>query len=136
MDLIDDTVGKTPGDLLNYLILQRRSEALEALQKYMHRKFGAQGNPPTHDLRSKIVALFYDLQAALKRTKTKKVEGKEYTEYDAIRSQVMVDDDINVNIKALESMLEWLDDKKISRPDMHRTYERSRVEVENQFKGL
>lgn len=127
----ESTVATPPGEVMKIVVLERREQCIEALESYFHTE-GA-GLDASHKLmtvRSRILALWYQVKAMAKR----RLKPEEYEE-------VVTDFG---NLKAQEEQLlmafDWLnqfvDDMGLTYIDSRERYDRRRVEDTNTKKGL
>ena len=118
------TVSASAIDILRILILQRRNDVIDAFEQY--RKIEKHSNPDTAIIRSRLISLFMEIQAMLKR------KLKEYEELcELIQSEEF--DSLEV---AFFLINEFLDDNKLIRIDNRKIYDSTRAASEDEEKGL
>lgn len=121
------TIGTPASDIIRVAILERRSYFIDALEAY--HKIKSQGiETNTSILKSRLLALFLELQPAIERHKA----TEHYEQLiDRIRSNEYED-----LYEAFLVINRWLDQTKLIRIDNIQTYDRTRVEEENKISGL
>ncbi len=124
----DSTIGTPAVDIERISILQRRYHLIEAYEEYKIKKyFGSQ--IPIHVVRARMLSLFIEIQATLKRRLKK-------NEYDELRKKVIsektTDDEV---YELIETINEELDEMRLTRVDTQKVYDSTDVEAENEVKG-
>jgi len=123
----ETTVGTPAIDIVRVLILQRRADLFEAWEDYKKKSYaGIEKNTPI--IRARLFTLFMEIQAAQKR----RLKDEDYLE---LIRKVKSD-----NIEELETVTfeinEFLDSIKLITVDTKKTYDSTRVEVEDKMKKL
>lgn len=121
------TIGTPSTEVVKILILQRRYDLFEALEKYNKLQNQQQEADPS-TLRARLFTLFLEIQAGLKRRLNK-------AEYDKLIKQIAGEDEAEI-MKAIYRINEELDKINLTKIDTKRVYDTTRVEVENRIKGL
>lgn len=126
----DATVATPPGDVVKIVVLERREQCIEAIEKY-YETLGA--NVDAHHklmtLRARIMAFWYQVQAMAKR----RLQAKEYEEVEESFEQAKEEDEL---IAAFEWLNGFVDDMGLTFIDSRAKYDRTRVEDANMKKGL
>jgi len=131
----DATVGTPPLDLVRILILQRHYDVLEALELYFKQKYNGQ-EMNIGLLRARMITLFYQLQAVLKR-KLKETNKNKKTEYQILFEQVsnegeVLEEDI---LSAFETINTLLDDLHLTRFDTKLNIRSASAVVQDKARG-
>jgi len=124
----ESTITTAPQDIVKIMILERRKYVCDAMEHY----FKQEGNgisPSLSLVRSRMIALFYEIQASLKRDKDK-------NEYEEIKKQIFESKDIEELQTSLGELNKWFDDKRLTRIDTIKNYDSTNVETENREKGV
>jgi len=125
----ETTVGTPAVDVVRILILQRRADCIEALEKYKKEDF-AGITPNIALLKSRIYGLFLEIQGALKRKLEKNKE-----QYEQLIQKINSN-----NIKDIEEAFfylnEYLDRINLTKIDNKKEYDRSSFEKDNKEQGL
>ena len=121
-----ETITTAPKDLLKIMILERWNNCIEAFESFDRRiNKGYEGD--TYELKARLKALFNILSSPIKKSDPKLFEEL----------------DISFRSISYESMLviynrlsDWLNDKELINVFTGKRYDSTRVEVENNAKGL
>lgn len=133
----ETTVATPPGEIVKVVILERREQVIESLESF-HGKEGAniEMQHIRHVLRSRIMALWYQLQAMVKR-RLKDAKGTEKEpSYEMIKEAITNAANEQEIIGAFEWMNEFIDDMGLTFIDARPRYKREIVEDANLKKGL
>ena len=121
------TIGTPSTEVVKILILQRRYDLMESLEKH-NRLQNQNQDSDTSTLRARLFTLFMEIQAGLKR----RLPTKEYTELlDWMNSEEETD-----IMQAVYKINEELDKINLTKIDTKKVYDSTRVEKENRMKGL
>jgi hypothetical protein len=129
----DSQTVSTPALNINkVLIIQRRAELIDALEQY---KISVYANAPNQKfkaiLRGKLNSLFTEIKSMLKRKYDKKEEGN----YQKLKTLIESDDTYDT-YEALDKINDFLDELDLTRIDVRRQIDTSKIEEMNQYKGL
>jgi len=128
VDFNNDTTITTPAsEIVKILILQRRNDFIEANEVYLREKYSGI-ETPDHIIRARLMSLFLEIQAALKRNKKK-------DDYDEITALIQSDDYKDL-LKAYTILNTWLDESRLIRIDTRQQYDRTIAENENESYNL
>ena len=128
VDFNNDTTIATPaGEIIKVAILERRSYFIDALEAY-HKQKTPGIETHTSILKSRLLALYLELQPALERHKSPEHLAELI---DRIRSNEYED-----LYEAFLIINRWLDKTKLTRVDTRETYDRRRAEEENKVYGI
>jgi len=127
------TTATPPADLLKIMILQRREDALQAIESFYQLSFTG-ATPPNHIVRSRIISLYIDLEPCLRRSMPDDKTGIN-SELNKISSRVF-GEDVEKCILGFRDLNNLLDQLNITRVDTRKKIDTSRVENENEAKGL
>lgn len=110
VDFNNEATVSTPAvDVVRILILQRRSDLFEALERYNKTEYqGAQSDISI--VRARLVSLFMELQAGIRR------RTKDDKEYIKLKSKIYSSNPDNI-LEAIEYLNGYLDDMKLTRVD-------------------
>jgi hypothetical protein len=125
----ETTIGTPAPEVQKILILQRRNDLIDSLEAY--EKIVRQNssiNTGTFIVASRAKALFYEIQAILKRSSTEE-------EYERLLS-MLSSEDFPYLEEAYYTMNQFLDEKRIIRIDTKRQYDTSRVDQEDKSNEL
>ena len=124
---VSQTTTTPPSDLLKIMILNRRDDALLSIESYYKYLF-QDVIPPSHIVRSRVISLFFDLEAYFYRVldtdKYKKLQEKIFS------------NDVNIVIKAFRELNQKMDELNLIRFDTKTKIDITRVESENMEKSL
>ena len=125
----ETTIGTPALDIVRVLILQARNNVFEALEDYNKKE--AQGiDTGLHIVRARLCTWFIEHQAYLKRT----LPGDDYPK---LYAEIMKN---NLNKARIMEIIEFLngvlDNLNITKLDIKRRYDRTRVEEENKIEGI
>lgn len=125
----ETTVGMPAVDVERILILERRYNLFEALEKFNRaRMIGAEGDMSI--VRSRLFSMFLEIDALLAR------QMKE-TEFNKLKDQVIKTEASEQEmLEAVTTINKILDKVQLTRIDTRIRYDSTRVEVENQHKSL
>ena len=127
----EQTVSTPATELVKVLILQRRNDLIDAMEKFNTDLYlGVQGTA-TSMVRSRLISLFFEIQPILKRKMTNEV-------YNKLKDTIFFEDDLDsMKIrKAVIELNEFIDEIKITRIDTRKQYDRTIVESQNKEHGL
>lgn len=122
----ETTISIAAIDIERVSILQRRYDVIEALEDYKKKRYGGAGAPLSY-VRARLLSLFIELQAFLKR----KLSEKEYGE---LQNTCFNSKDEMELVEALFTINEILDSVRLIRVDTQKTYDGTNVEEENKMK--
>ncbi|GAJ07916.1 unnamed protein product [marine sediment metagenome] len=128
----DSTVGVPATDVQRISILQRRYELIESLEDYKKKKF-ANTNCGMGLLRARLISLFVELQATLKRRWNNK---NDKDKYDKIKKACFESTEEEKIIESIFIINEELDEMRLTRIDTQKKYDGGDVEAENKEKGF
>lgn len=121
------TVGTPATEVVKILLLQRRYDLMEALEKYYKDKF-QQTETDLTIVKARLLTLFLEMQAGLKRRLKK-------TEYDLLIQKINADTESELN-EAILTLNEELDKINLTKIDTRKVFDTSRALLENKVKGL
>lgn len=123
------TVGMPAVDVERILILERRYNLLEALEKFNRaRLMNAEGDISI--VRARLCSMFLEIDALLERQMKEK-------EFKKLKDQVMGTESTEEQmLESIYTINKILDQVQLTRIDTRIKYDRTRVEVENKNKGL
>lgn len=104
----NESMGLSPEDTLRRLILEKRESVLSCINKYQEYRAHGASYPITY-IRSNLIALFFELQASLKRCLKKE-------EYELVKENIH-SSKYELLIDGYMSINEWLDEKNLTRLD-------------------
>jgi hypothetical protein len=125
VDFRSDATVTTPSwELLKILALEKRENLMLAIEFYFKHKYDEQALEQDLDMiRSRLWCLYYELEAWLKRSYA-------HAELDAVH--------LKIDSKSADEVFEvvtflnkFMDDKKLTRIDNLKSFDRTRVELEN-----
>lgn len=123
----ESTITTPASEIVKILILQRRYDLFEAVEKFQKQK--AVGTDPDISLlKSRLYTLYLEVQSALKR-KLKKED------YNILREKILSDSETTL-FEAVDSINDFLDSIRLTVIDTRKVYDSTRVETENRAKGL
>ena len=137
----DATVGIPATDIEKISILQRRYDLIEAIEAYYKNKFkGIAGE--TSIISARLMSLFYEIQAMLKRRHTPKAKKKGAATkaddtFEKIKkvctstTTIKIEDVVNV----LELINDELDVVRLTRIDTQKVYDETDIEEELKEQG-
>jgi len=123
----ETTVGTPAVDVVRILILQRRADLFEAVEKYNKQSYQGQ-QADLSIVRARLKSLFLEIQAALKRRLKPDV-------YKELMQKIEQDDEEKI-MEAIYFLNEHLDNMRLTRIDTKTQYDSTRVEIENKAKRL
>lgn len=125
----ETTVGMPAVDVERILILERRYNLFEALEKFNRsRMIGAEGDMSI--VRARLFSMFLEIDAMLKR----QMQDEDFTK---LKRQIMSTDATEEEmLTSIQTINEILDKVQLTRIDTRIRYDSRRVEVENDQKGL
>lgn len=131
----ETTVGTPPGDVVKIVVLERREQVIEALEKYHWIESADQDTTHKKDiLRARIMAFWYQLQAMAKRRLKNQKEGE--PTYEEVKEAITAAKEESELIEAYEWMNEFVDDLGLTVIDSRPKYDRSIAEEANEKKGM
>jgi len=122
-----ETTSTPPSDILKIMILQRRDDALSAIESYYKYMYSG-ATPPSHIVRSRVGSLFFDLEPCLRRS----LSAGDYKHL----SDYIFSDKAAIVILGFRELNAVLDQLKITRLDNNPRIDTTIVENENSIKGL
>lgn len=132
----ETTVGTPPGEVVKIVVLERREQVIEALEKYHWTESSDQDTTHKKDiLRARIMAFWYQLQAMVKR-RLAKTQAEGAPSYDDVKEAITGAKEEDELIGAYEWMNEFVDDLGLTVIDSRPKYDRSIAEDANQKKGM
>lgn len=120
------TIGTPAVDVVRILILQRRSDFIEALERYNKMEY-QNTSPDISIVKARLVSLFLELQAGLKR----RLKKESYTE---LMAKVYHEDMAQV-LEAFNYLNEYLDDIRLTRLDNRPKADKTKWEDVNKAYG-
>lgn len=125
----DTTVGMPAIDIQRVVILERRYNLFEALEKFNRaRMIGAEGDLSI--VRSRLFSLFIEIDALLNR-------HMPAMEFKELKSKVSASESTEeAMLEAIYKINELLDKVQLTKIDTRIRYDSRRAEVENEAKGL
>ena len=133
----DSTVSTPPGDVVKIVVLERREQVIEALESYHHTDFSKQDT--SHKLailHSRIMALWYQIQAMVYRRTIKAKGTEEDPSYAMIERKVLGAKTQDQMVEVFEWMNCFIDDMGLTFIDSRPRFDRTRVEQTNLRMGL
>lgn len=122
-----NTIGTPPRDIIKIQILQRRSDLFSAIEEYD--KALAQGTDTgTHYIKSRLLALFLEISAMLKR--------KDAQRYKDIRATLGSNVDYETLLNLTYEFNLLLDAWDLTKIDTRKNYDTKNVTLEDGEKGL
>ncbi len=122
------TIGIPATDIEKVSILQRRYDVIEALEQFKQKKYN-KINAPISPVRARLLSLFIELQATLKRRLGKK-------DYKKLRRAILSVDKEEALLNIIERINDVLDEIRLTRIDTQKVYNSQSVEDENKEKGF
>jgi len=128
------TITRPAIDIERVIVLQRRHDCIEAYEGYNKTIMnGAQAQDS--NFRSRVLSLFIELKASL--TRKYPVNKKEETDVSVTEMQeAIMKGDLEKVFEVFDKINNYLDEIKLTRLDIHKVYDSTRVEVENREKKL
>ena len=125
----ETTIGTPALDIVRVLILQARANVFEALEDY-HKKESQGIDQGLHIVRARLITWFLEHQAYLKRI----LKEEDYRKL----SKDLTDNNINKTriLDTIYLLNEILDSLNLTKLDIKRRYDRTRVEEENKIEGI
>lgn len=124
----ETTIGTPASDVEKISILQRRYDLIEAFEDYKKKRFNGI-DISTCIIRARLISLFIEIQACLKR----RLKDKEYQEIYDLCFKEKSEEKILI---ALLLINEELDKINLTKIDNQRVYDSTDVEAENDIKGF
>jgi len=121
------TVGTPALDIVKVIILQRRYDVLESLEKYNKLKF-QDTEPDISGFRARLITLFLEISPILKRS----LGEKGYSDLD----KELGKGDMDSLTNAVMTINDQLDKLNLTRFDTRKYIDTSKVELENEEKSL
>lgn len=120
------TIGTPAIDVVRILVLQRRADLFDAIERY--HKLMYQGTAPDITIvRARLVSLFLEIQGALKRREKK-------DDYIIIKNKVHSDNSEHI-FQAIYYLNEYLDDMRLTRLDNKPHVDKTKWEAGNKAYG-
>jgi hypothetical protein len=120
------TIARSKAEIEGFSILEKRAFVIDAIEDY-EKKLGGGVSPHPQYVRARLIALFWQVRAMLKRKDKKRhdvlwigVKSKNYPELEV----------------AFDDLSDYLDSLKLTQIDTGKVYDSSRVEEENRAKNL
>lgn len=128
VDFDNETTISTPAsEVIKILILQRRYDMFESLEKYNKlRSQNMEADPSP--LKARLFTLFLEIQAGLKRRIPEE-------EYKKLIKNISSNEEADI-MEAIYKINEELDKINLTKIDTRKVYDSTRVEKENRVKGL
>lgn len=123
----ESTITRAPKNILEILIIEKRSYFLDALEQYYKDKFNNR-NPTNSVIRARLITLFLDIKTSITRSRDKE-------EVEVLKDKVMSKNTDDL-LEAFDIISDYLDSKKLLQWDSMKTYDPGSVEEENKFHGL
>jgi len=125
----ETTIGTPALDIVRVLILQARANVFEALEDY-HKKESQGIDPGLYIVRARLTTWFLEHQAYLKRT----LKPEDYEPL----ARELVANKINKQriMETIYLLNEILDGLNLTKLDIKKRYDRTRVEEENKIEGI
>ena len=124
----ETTIGTPAVDVIRILILQRRADLFEAWENHKKKVYqGSRGS--IYIVRARLLSLFMEIQPALEHRHLKREE------YLSLLAKVKSNKEEDIE-EAMFILNDFLDKIKLIRLDTKIQYNKTRVEIENRFKGL
>lgn len=121
------TITTAPHDVIKIMYLERRKYVIDAIEKINEVK--TKGiKPPIHILRSRLIALFHELEPALNRSTPAET-------MDLLYSNVHSQDE-NELLEGFYVLNKWFDDKSLTKIDTKAQIDTRRVINVNRQNGL
>ena len=122
-----ETITTAPKDLLKVMILERWNNCIEALESY-DRRVGKGFQSDTYELIARLRALYNILSSAMKKDLPAK-------DFKAVKDLTTIED-YNSLLKLYSNLSDWLFDKQLIDVFTGKKYDSTKVEIENNNKGL
>lgn len=122
------TVSAPPSDLIKINILYKKQKVMDALLEYHTYKL-AGATPPKSKIQSAIHVLFSDLKPSLERWTVRKSKDNRLSVAE-IKKKINSEKFEDIE-EAFDEINYWLDEKKITRIDNRKDYDRTDPEMEN-----
>ena len=124
----ETTIGTPAVDVVRILILQRRSDLIEAIER--HNKISFQGSDTDGAvIRARLISLFIEVQAGLKRRLVAQ-------DYEALKKRVYDPNaDYDTIMECLEYINSYLDELRLTRIDTKPLVDKTKWEEHNQAYG-
>jgi hypothetical protein len=125
VDFRSDATVTTPSwELLKILALEKRENLMLAIEFYFKHKYDDQGIGQDLDMiKSRLWCLYYELEAWLKRTLDETVLKTMRLKIDSKNADEV--------LEVVTFLNKFMDDKKLTRIDNLKSFDRTRVELEN-----
>ena len=125
----DKTVALPPLDILKIQLLNRRDEVLRAIgEQEKRRAKTGDATGAAHEVVGLIRAMYFDLEGSLVRWLQK-------AELEALQKSIASDNYVEVRA-GFRTMNKLLDERRIIRMDLEKSYDQTDVEMENEVKGV
>ena len=122
----ETTITRPAVDIERVLVLQRRNDCIESYESYIRTRLnGVESSDST--FRSRVLGLFIELKASLKRHYPK--------EWEEVEENIKTGDSEKL-FNAFDLINDFLDTIKLTRLDTNKVYDSTRVEVENKERKL
>jgi len=124
----ETTVTTAAGDVVKILLLQRRADLFEALEKYNKEKYQGVASGLSI-VKARLFTLFLEMQGAMKR----KLKEDEYIEH---LGTIKDSSEIEPILDEIYFLNEQLDKMGLTKIDTRKQYDDTNAETENKIKGL
>lgn len=133
----ESTVATPPGEVVKIVVLERREQVIEALESYHHMEGAGQSLEHKRDiLRARVMALWYEVQAMVKR-KTKAAKGtEEDPTYSMVQEAITAAKTEEKLLDAFCWLNEFVDWLGLTVIDSRARYDRTNIEDANIKKGM
>ena len=126
----ETTIATPPGEVIKMVILERREQCIESIEAYYNiESSDIDTSHKTARLRACIMALWFELQAMIRRRLTEQ-------EYEEVESGIRSSKSFQDLITSYEWLNKFVDDLGLTFIDSRAHYDRSRVEESNKRRGL
>lgn len=123
----DSTITRTPKDILEILIIEKRTYFIDAYEKYIKDKTnGVQ--TPISILKARLNSLFLEIYPSLQKNMDKE-------NFELLKNNVN-SKDADALLQAFNDMSEFLYNKKLLMWDSMKQYDPTSAEEENKFHGM
>jgi hypothetical protein len=134
VDFDNDTTITTPAaDVTRIIILQRRYDTIESLEAYLKQKYSG-AKPDTHIIRARAHTLYIEILDMLIRIlgkeEAERIEELITTEYD------LIEDQERALFTATRMIYKALDHIRLTRIDLKKDIDTTRVILEDEEKGI
>jgi len=123
----ETTIGTPAANIVKILLLQRRSDLIEAWELYKKKHY-QNVDADISLVRARLFSWFLEFQAALQRRLSDK-------DYEALCGQIKSNEPEEIEA-AIYALNEQMDVIRLTRIDTKTAYDKTNVEIENREKGL